>query len=99
LVRIFASAVNTAPLDIVILSEPRLPVNTPELSKAPVLVPVAVILLRSAARVDEIAVTATLPAPVIDVPLALAAVTVAVKPKATFSESVLAVNVAASKPA
>jgi hypothetical protein len=44
--RILASADNTAPLDIVILSEPSLPVNTPELSKAPVLVPVAVIWLR-----------------------------------------------------
>jgi hypothetical protein len=45
------------------------------------------------------AVTATFPSPVIDVPLALAAVIVAVEPEATFSESVLAVNVAASKPA
>jgi hypothetical protein len=36
---------------------------------------------------------------VIDVPFALAAVIVAVKPEATFSESALAVNVAASNPA
>jgi hypothetical protein len=89
----------TAPLDIVISRRPRLPVNTPELSKVPVLVPDTVIPLKSALRVDEIAVTATLPAPVIDVPLALAAVIVAVKPEATLSVSVLAVNDAALKPA
>ena len=93
------SADNTTPLDIAISSEPRCPINSPELSKTPVLAPATAMPLKLAFRVDEIAVTATLPAPVIDVPFALAAVIVAVKPEATFSESALAVNVAASNPA
>jgi hypothetical protein len=69
---------NTAPLDIVISRRPRLPVNIPELLKAPVLVPDTVIPLRSALSVDEISVTATLPAPLIVKPFACAALRVKV---------------------
>ena len=67
-----STADNTAPLDIAISRRPRLPVNIPELLKAPVLVPDTVMPLKSAFRVDEIAVTATFPAPLIVKPFACA---------------------------
>ena len=73
-----SAADNTVPLDIVISRRPRLPVNVPELLKAPVLVPDTVIPLKSALSVDEIAVTATLPAPLIVKPFACAALRVKV---------------------
>jgi len=55
-----------------------LPVKIPEVVKEPVLVPDTAIRLRLALRVEEIAVTATLPAPLIVLPSASAALRVKV---------------------
>jgi hypothetical protein len=76
--KISAVADNTAPLSTVTERVPRLPVKIPEVVKEPVLVPDTAIPLRLALRVEEIAVTATLPAPLIVLPSASAALRVKV---------------------